>query len=283
MHIIGGSTSINISRDLSKILKIPIVKTINKRFPDDELYIRILDDISGEDIIIVQNTYPDKNIIELLLIQDAVKDAGARTITVIIPYFGYSRQDKQFEKGEPISAKTIAQIISLKANKIITVDPHKEHILNFFTVPSYSCSAIVDLANYLKDKNVDFLLAPDKGALKQIKAAAKIIDCDFDYMEKTRIDGNTIKIKPKNLDVSNKNIAIIDDIISTGGTMAKSIHELKKQGGKKIFVLCTHGLFARDAVDKLISAGCDDIISSDTIYSKFSKVKCAPSISKMIS
>ena len=282
MHIIGGSASINIARDLSKILKIPIAETINKRFPDDELYIRILDDISGEDIIIVQNTYPDKNIIELLLIQDAVKDAGASKITVIIPYFGYSRQDKQFKKGEPISAKTIAQIISLNATKIITVDPHKEHILKFFMVPSYSCSAIDDLANYLKDKNIDFLLAPDKGAIKQIKTAAKIINCDFDYMEKTRIDGNTIRIKPKNLDVKNKNIAIIDDIISTGGTMAKSILELKKQGSKKIYVLCTHGLFARDAVNKLITAGCDDIISTDTIYSKFSKVKCAQSISKII-
>ena len=282
MYIVAGSASKAIAKDLSKELKKPLAKTISKRFPDNELYIRILDDISGEEVIIVQTTYPDPNIVELFLLQDAVKEAGAKKVTVFIPYFGYSRQDKKFEDGEPISAKAIARLISLNADIVITVDPHKECILDFFTVTAHSCSAVPVLAEFLKKKNINMVLAPDKGALARARAASKIIGCKSDYMEKTRLDGKTVKIKPKNLEVLDKNVAIIDDIISTGGTMAKSIKELKKQGAKKIFVACTHGLFAGDAVKKLIDSGCDEIISTDTINSSFSKVKVAPCVSHLL-
>ena len=172
----------------------------------------------------------------------------------------------------------MANLISLNADKVITVDPHKEYILDFFSTSAFSCSAVPELAKYLKDKDIDMVLAPDKGALERVKQASKIIECDFDYMEKTRIDGTTIEIKPKKLNAQNKNVAIIDDIISTGGTMAKSIQELKKHGAKNVFVACTHGLFAGNAVKKLDSAGCDEIISTDTIENEFSKVKTAPCI-----
>jgi len=282
MYIIGGTASKTIAEDMSKKLKIPLAEIITKRFPDNELYIRILDDISGEDVIIVQTTYPDQNIVELFLLQNAVKEAGATKITVIIPYLGYGRQDKKFEDGEPISAKAIANLVSLNADEIITIDPHKEHILNFFSIPTFSCSAVSELAKYLKKNNVNMVLAPDKGALDRARQASTIIGCDFDYMEKTRIDGTTVEIKPKNLDAQDKNVAIIDDIISTGGTMAKSIKELKKHKAKKIFVSCTHGLFAGDAAKKLISAGCDEIISTDTIVNKFSKVRVSPCILQLL-
>jgi ribose-phosphate pyrophosphokinase len=282
MYIIGGTASISVAEKLSQKLKIPIAKTITKRFPDGELYIRILDDISGEDVIIIQTAYPDSNIIELFLLQNAAEEAGAKEITIVIPYIGYSRQDKKFEDGEPISAKAIAHFISLNADKVITVDPHKQHILDFFTIPAFSCSAIPDLAMYLKGKNIDLVLAPDKGALDGAKQAAGIIGCDFDYMDKTRINGKTVIIKPKKIEAKNRNVAIVDDIISTGGTMAKSIQELKKQGANQIYVACTHGLFAGDAVKKLVSAGCTEIISTDTIINDFTKISVASCISKLL-
>ena len=240
---------------------------------------RIVDDISGEHVVIVQTTYPDHNIVELFILQNAVEEAGAKEISVVIPYFGYARQDTKFQEGEPISAKAMAGLISLNADRVITVDPHKEHILDFFSTSAFSCSAVPELAKYLKKKNIDMILAPDKGALERAKKASKIIECDFDYMEKTRIDGTTIEIKPKTLNAKNKNVAIIDDIISTGGTMAKSIQELKKHGAKNVLVACTHGLFTGNAVKKLNSAGCNEIISTDTIKGKFSKVKIVPCIS----
>jgi len=282
MRIISGTTSKSIGEDLSKSLKSRIVDTIIKRFPDGELYIRILDNIQDEDIVLIQNTYPDLNLIELLLMQDAIREAGANKIITIIPYFGYARQDKIFQKGEVISAKSLAKLISINSNQVVTIDPHKEHILDFFSIPASSISAINDLSYYLKDKDLDLILAPDKGAVDRVKNAAKIINCDFDYMEKTRIDGYNIQVKPKNLDVKNKNIAIIDDIISTGGTMAVSINELKKQKAKKIYVCYTHGLFIGDAIRKLNSVKCDEIISTDTILTQFSKVKLANTISRFL-
>jgi ribose-phosphate pyrophosphokinase len=127
------------------------------------------------------------------------------------------------------------------------------------------------------------ILAPDKGAADRAMKASSIISCEYDYMEKTRIDGENVEIKPKNLDVYNKNVAIIDDIISTGETMAKSITHLKKNGVKKIFVACTHGLFVGDSVNKLKSAGCDEIISTDTVMSKYSLIKTASCIIPLIS
>jgi ribose-phosphate pyrophosphokinase len=279
MIIIGGTASKSVAEDISKELNIPMAKTESRRFPDGEFYVRILDDISNEEVVIVQTTYPDENIIELLILQNAVKEANAKESTVIIPYFGYARQDTKFKDGEPVSAKAMAEIIGLNADKIITVDPHKDHIIDFFSTNAYSCSAIPEIAKYLKEKNVDMILAPDKGALVRAKEASMIIGCDFDYMEKTRIDGETIQIKPKKLDAKNKNVAIIDDIISTGGTMAKSIHHLKKHGAKKVMVACTHGLFAGEAIKKLKSSGAVEIIATDTIQSSYSKVKISPILS----
>lgn len=283
MYVIGGNAAKIVARDISDILNIPLADTICKRFPDDEFYFRIKDNISGEDVIIVQTTYPDKNIIELLIIQDAVFEANAKSITVVLPYFGYSRQDKKFEGGEPISARAIAEHISLHADYVVTVDLHKEHLLDFFKAPAYSCSAVTEIAQYLKTKEVDFVLAPDKGAINIAKKASKIINCDYDYLEKTRIDGETVKLQPKNLQTQNMNVAIIDDIISTGGTMAQSINQLKNQGAKKVLVACTHGLFVGGAKEKLLSAGCDEIISTDTIENEFTKVKSAKCIANILS
>ena len=282
MYIISGTASNTVAEELSHILKIPIANTISKRFPDTELYVRILDKIINEHVIIIQTTYPDQNLVELFLLQNAVKEAGAKKITVVIPYYGYARQDTLFQTGEAISAKAIAKLISVNADLVLTVDPHKEHILDFFTTTANSCTAVPEIASYLKQKNLDLILAPDKGALNKAKQASNIVGCDFDYIEKTRIDGKTVEIKPKSLDVKNKNVGIIDDIISTGGTMAKSIKELKIQGATKVYVSCTHGLFAGDAIKKLSQSGCDEIIATDTILSDYSTVKVASSIAPFI-
>ncbi len=283
MYIIGGTASKIVAEELAKKLHCPLAEMIAKRFPDDEFYVRIADDISQDHVIIVQTAYPDHNIVELFLLQNAAKEAGASQITVVIPYMGYARQDTKFQEGEPISAQTIARLVSLQADKVITVDPHKEYILDFFTIPAASCSAVPELAKYLKKQSVDLILAPDKGALERAKNAAIIIGCDYDYMEKKRIDGTTVEIKPKRLNAKDKTVAIIDDIISTGGTMAKSIQHLNEQGANSVLVACTHGLFAGEAVKKLRTAGCTEIIATNTIASDFSIVSIAPCIAQLLS
>ena len=170
----------------------------------------------------------------------------------------------------------------MNADCVITVDPHKDHVLKFFSVPAYSCSAVSTIAQYLKEKNIDFVLAPDKGAKERAKEAATLINCEYDYLEKTRIDGFTVKITPKKLDARGKHVAIIDDIISTGTTMAQSIKELKKQGAKSVSVACTHGLFIGGAKEKLKDAECDEIISTDTIETEYSKVSAAECIAEAL-
>lgn len=282
MYILGGTSAKTIATHLGKRLQLPLLQTTYKRFPDDEFYVRLHDTIAGQDVLIVQTAYPDQRIVELFLMQDAVHDAGAKSISVILPYFGYSRQDKKFEAGEAISARAIAQHISMNADCVITVDPHKDHVLNFFSVPAYSCSAVSTIAQYLKEKNIDFVLAPDKGAKERAKEAAALINCEYDYLEKTRIDGFTVKITPKKLDARGKHVAIIDDIISTGTTMAQSIKELKKQGAKSVSVACTHGLFVGGAKEKLKDAECDEIISTDTIETEYSKVSAAECIAETL-
>jgi ribose-phosphate pyrophosphokinase len=282
MFILGGTSSKKVATNLANRLQQPLLHTTYKRFPDDEFYIRLHDNIAGQDVLIVQTAYPDQKIVELLLIQDAVHDAGAKKVTVVLPYFGYSRQDKKFEDGEAISARAIAQHISLHADYVITVDPHKEHILKFFTVPAYSCSAVSAIAQYLKEKHIDFILAPDKGAKERARETAALINCEYDYLEKTRIDGSTVKVTPKKLDARGRHVAIIDDIISTGSTMAHSIKELKKQGAASVSVACTHGLFVGGAKEKLLSADCDEIIATDTIETEYSKVSAAGCIAETL-
>ncbi len=282
MQLIGGTAGSQLTVKLAALLNRPIVDTTIKRFPDNELYVRINQDISNEDIILVQTTYPDEKIVELLLLQNAVRNAGAAHITTVIPYYGYSRQDKKFKQGEPISAQVLAHHIEIDTDKIITIDPHKEYILDFFTKPAKCVSAISEIAKVLQKKGADMLLAPDKGALGRTQEAASIIGCDCDYLEKTRIDGSTVKMEPKNLDVAGKSIAIIDDIISTGGTMAMAIKELKKQKAKQVFAACTHGLFIGTSVEKLKKAGCDEIIATDTVNNKFSKVSTAPCLISLL-
>ncbi len=282
MYILGGTSAKTIAGNLAAILKQPLLHVTYKRFPDDEFYIRLLDQVAGETVLLVQTAYPDSKIVELLIMEDAVRDAGAKNIIVVLPYFGYSRQDKKFEEGEAVSARAIAQHVSMQADAVITVDPHKDHILQFFSIPAYSCSAVSTIAEYLKEKNIDFILAPDKGAKDRAREAAKLIHCEYDYLEKTRIDGTTVKITPKTLDAKGKRVAIIDDIISTGGTMANSIKELKQQGAKNVSVACTHGLFVGGAKEKLLSAGCDEIIATDTIENDFSKVSAAPCIAETL-
>lgn len=282
MKLIAGSASKDLSKKLADSTSVPMVKTETKRFPDGELYIRIKEDIEDEDITIVQTTYPDENIIELFLLLDAVIRAKANFITVIIPYFGYARQDKQFKKGEPISAEALAKLISTLCDKVITVDPHKEHILEFFSIPAESVSAVPTIASYLHDKQIDMILAPDYGALDRANHAAKQLKCDVDYLDKTRVDGNTISIAPKNLAVKEKTVAIIDDIVSTGGTMAEAIKQLHTQEVDTIYVACTHGLFAGSAIKKLEEAGCKEIIATDTIQTQFSKVSVSEVLNQII-
>ncbi|TLZ47054.1 MAG: ribose-phosphate diphosphokinase, partial [Methanobacteriota archaeon] len=229
----------------------------------------------------VQTTWPDAKIVEFLLLADAIRDAGAQRLTAIVPYYGYGRQDKRFLDGEPVSAKTIAKHIAVDCDELLTMAiPADPDILRTFPIPAREVSGMPALGRYFKSVKVDALLAPDEGAIRQAKEASAVADVTFDFLVKERIDSYTVKIEPKALAVKGKSIAIVDDVISTGGTIATAAKELRKQGARRVIAACVHGLFVDKAEDNL--KACDAVIATDTIQSKYTKVSVAPEFAAAI-
>lgn len=278
-RIIAGSSSPQLATALSETLDVPLAETTVKRFPDGELYVRVHQEM--DEAIIIQNTYPDGNIVELFLLQDAARRMGAHTLRVVLPYYGYGRQDKVFEEGEAVSAAKLADLIEQDADMVATVDPHKEYISEFFDIRAHVVTAVKELAKHFTDR-ADMALAPDRGALQRAKLAAETMGCPYDHLEKTRISGDQVEMQPKKLDVADRHVLIIDDIISTGGTMAAAIRNLKKQGAAEVYAACSHGLFAEGAVERMREAGCDDMVATDTIESRFSQVSAAPPLAAVL-
>ncbi|MDI6917326.1 MAG: ribose-phosphate diphosphokinase [Thermoplasmatales archaeon] len=281
LRIVSGSSSRLLSKRLAEEANADLVDVNIKRFPDRECYVRIMDDLDNENVVLIQNTWPDENIVEFFLLADAIKEFKIKKLTAVIPYFGYARQDKKFNPGEPISVRALIKRIQIDVDKIITVDIHDENVLKWFDIPSINVSGMPAIGEYLKKLNPDIIIAPDDGALQKAKNVADIVGCSYDYFDKKRIDDMHVEMKTKNIDVENKNVAIVDDIISTGGTIITATKNLKKQGAKNVYACCTHGLFAENALEKLQNV-CDKVISTDSIENPASAVSIASEIEKML-
>ncbi len=290
--VIGGPASNNLEQKIAKLLQVPSLKVYHKVFPDNESYIRLdkADIVSNQDVIIVQSLYPpqDKHFVELLLLVDLVRDYNAKSVTTVVPYLAYSRQDKRFLEGEPISVKTILNSLStIGVDYFITVDIHNRDSLKYFKGKgAFDVTAIPVIADYVKE-NIDLndllVLAPDKGALWRAKELASLLGLEYDYLEKFR-DRYTgeVRVKPKSLDVKGKKVLIIDDIISTGGTIALATRESLRQGAREVYVACTHALLVGSAIKKLKNAGITRLIATDTMPSPYSSVSVAPVIAKKL-
>jgi len=199
----------------------------------------------------------------------------------VVPYFGYGRQDKRFLEGEAVSAKTIAKHIAVDCDELLTMAiPANPEILKTFPLPTQEVSGMPAIGRYLKSAKVDVLLAPDQGALRLAKEASSVAGVPFDFLVKKRIDSYTVKIEPKALDVRGKSVGIVDDVISTGGTIAKAAKELKTQGARRVIAACVHGLFVGPAEANL--KVCDDVIATDTVLSPHTKVSVAPEFAAAI-
>jgi len=285
MKVVGGSASVPLARGIAKEVRAGFVDVALEKhpggFPDGERYVRLLGAVAGEHVVLVQTTHPDPMIVELLLLADAIRDAGARRITAVVPYFGYGRQDKRFLDGEPISAKTIAKHIAVDCNELLTMAiPANPEILRTFPLPTREVSGMPAIGRYLKSAKVDVLLAPDEGALRLAKEASAVAGVPFDFLVKERIDSYTVKIEPKALAVNGKSVGIVDDVISTGGTIATAAQELRAQGARRVIAACVHGLFVGKAEANL--KACDEVIATDTVLSPHTKVSVAPEFAAAI-
>ena len=275
--VIGGNASRDLAKRIARRLKATYVGTQTKVFPDGESKITFGRIPKKSTVIVVQSTYPpvDTNLLQALSIISEARKSSSK-IYAIIPYMGYARQDKQFLGGEVITMSIVAKMIKMAgAKKAIFVDIHSKTALNHFKIPKENVSAIPELAKYFKKMKLTnpLVVSPDLGGSLRAKKFASLLNTDFVALKKSR-DRNTgkVQIRSSKADVRGRDLVVIDDIISTGGSVVKATQFLKRQKCKRVFVACTHGLFIGDAVKKIKKAGVSQIISTNTIPGNTSKV-----------
>jgi len=302
MPVVSGSSGRDVATSLAPLMGMQYIELESRRFPDGEGYVRVpsdaIDAVRSEPVVLVSNTYPDSGIVNTVLLLEAIaevrrgnlsnlkgeepqkmEDVGSG-VYLAIPYYGYSRQDKRFSKGEAVSARVIADILARGCDGIAILDLHEPAVLEGMEVPIEFVSSMPEIADLLQTEvSPDFVLSPDKGAIARATEVAGLIGCDFSYLEKTRIDAHTIEHTPKNLDVDGKVVAIVDDMISTGGTICRASDALRRQGATEVHAACTHGLFTGGAILRL-SNHVDGVHSTDSLPNPRAVVSAAPALAR---
>lgn len=278
--IFSGSSNLPLAQKVSKKSKITLGNIDIGKFSDSEIDVWVKDEVNNSNVFVVQsNSLPvNDNIIELALIADALRRSGALKITAVIPYFGYSRKEKQSRRGEPISAKVVADLITSSGiNKVICLDLHADAIVGFFNVPVIYLSALNVLAQAVKkEKLVDpIVVSPDTGGVKRARNFATLLNAPMAVMEKHRhVDKrDKMEILSMSGEVSGDTAVLVDDVISTGGTIIENANALKAKGVKKIIVCATHGVFAGNAIKNLEASPIDKVIVTDSINSNVKSPK----------
>lgn len=288
INLIAGNSSNDLARKISKKLKANLVKSEVKIFPDGESKITLKGKLSKSKTIVVQSIYPpvDSNLIQALSLISKAKEYSTEVI-VVVPYLGYARQDREFLPGEIATMKVLGQLFKgAGASKIIVVDIHSKIGLKHFKIKSENLSAIPDLARYFQKINLKnpLVVSPDQGGKERAKEFADKFGSDFIALKKQR-DRKTgkVQIKTGGLDeVIGRDLILVDDMISTGGSIIKATEFLKKQKCNRVFVTCTHALLMNGAEKKIRKAGVTRIISANTIPGNSSIVDVSSTIAKAI-
>ncbi|MCX8147000.1 MAG: ribose-phosphate diphosphokinase [Candidatus Woesearchaeota archaeon] len=286
--VIGFDESKHIAKKISKELKFKYVGAVVRKFPDGESYTRIYNEkLKGKKVFLVLSLdNPNDKIVTLIFLAHHIRALGALKICLIAPYLCYMRQDKQFRKGEVVSNKAIADLFNKYFDEIITVDPHLHRIKNLnqiFKIKTKKVSAVPLIANFVKKKCKNpFIFGPDYESYQWAKKVAKIIGCGVDILKKHRYSSESVRIKIKEkLNLKDKDVVIVDDIISTGHTMMEVIRDAKKLGAKRVLCICIHGLFVENALNKIKKLNAE-VYSTNTILSEVSKIDISKSIIQSI-
>jgi len=275
--VVAGSASKDLGKRIARRLKAPYVEAKTRVFPDGESKITFGRIPKNSIVLVIQSTYPpvDTNLLQILSIISQARKASSK-IYAIIPYMGYARQDRQFLSGEVVTMSIVAKMLEVAgAKKVVVVDIHSKTALNHFKISKESVSAIPELAKYfkkLKLKNA-LVVSPDMGGALRAKKFASLLNTDFITLKKSRNrKTGKVRIQSSKVGVRGKDLILVDDIISTGGSIVRATQFLKRQKCKRIFVACTHGLFIGDAERKIKKAGVSQIVSTNTIPRGTSKV-----------
>jgi ribose-phosphate pyrophosphokinase len=293
ISIISGPSSSQLADNIASYLNMEAVSVNLHIFSDGESKIRIMKNLENKTCVIIQSIYPptDRHLLQLLMIAEKCTDDGAARVLAVAPYMGYARQDKAFLDGEIISIAVVAKLLKgCGISGLITVEVHSMRALSYFTMSVQNISSVPLLACYtekiLKLDN-PLIVSPDHGGIKRAEEFAKILKADMISLEKYR-DRNTgeIRVEETNkLDyriIEGRDAILVDDIISTGGTVIKACELLRKNKSNKVYAMCTHALFTSEAAQKMKAAGIEEIIATNSIPNEFARVDLTPIICSIL-
>jgi ribose-phosphate pyrophosphokinase len=279
--IVSGARSQVLAARLAEETGQPLARVAYDRFPDGELRVNVPVTDTDHAVVVASTTDSDAHV-QLLQLQDALREAGVTDITTILPYLGYARQEDAFVDGDTISIRAIARAVSTGTDRVLTVNPHDTAVTDHFSVPATAVDAAGRLADPLpEDLSDPLFLGPDEEALDLAEAACRSYgEGDVDYFEKTRYSPTDVEIDPRDVAVAGRTVVLTDDVIETGTTMSEALAVLDERGAERVFATCVHPLLARNAVLELSAAGVETIYGSDTIERAISEVSVAPALAQ---
>ena len=279
MKIVSGNSNLPLAKKISTHLGVPLVDATIKKFPDKEIFVEIKENVRGEDVFVIQSTsFPaNDHVMELLITIDALKRGSAKRIAAIVPYYGYARQDRKSGPRTPISAKLLANLISVAgANRALMVDLHAGQIQGFFDIPTDNLFAapvfISDIKKKFKSENT-IIVSPDVGGVVRARAIAKRVDCDLAIIDKRRERASVSEVMNIIGEVKDKDCILIDDICDTAGTLTNAALALKNDKAKSVYAYITHGVLSDPAIERIENSPIDKMIITDSILARDDVIK----------
>jgi len=279
IKLLTGNSHKSLAQDVSKSMGINLTDTTVTTFSDGEISVQINENVRGSDVFVLQSTcYPvNSNIMELLLLTDALKRASAGRITAVIPYYGYGRQDRKVQPRVPISSKLVADLITAAGcNRILTVDLHAGQIQGFFNIPVdhlYATPVLIDYIQRCEFKNL-VVVSPDAGGVERARAFAKKLNAKLAIIDKRREKANVSQVMNVIGNVKDRDALLLDDMIDTAGTIVQAAQALKDQGASRVFAACTHAVLSGPAIDRINDSPIEELIVTNTIPLETKKEKC---------
>jgi ribose-phosphate pyrophosphokinase len=286
MKLVTGNSNRPLAQAVASYLELPLTDCTVKRFADKEVYVEVHENVRGEDVFILQSTsYPaNDNLMELLIIADALRRSSARRVTAVLPYFGYARQDRKSAPRTPISAKLVSNLITeAGANRVLTLDLHAAQIQGFFDIPTDNLTAAPVMVRDIKDnydvKNV-MVVSPDVGGVVRARNVASRIGANLAIVDKRRPRAGVSEVMNIIGDVSGQTCILIDDIVDSGGTLVNAAEALLKAGAKEVSAYITHGVLSEGAAERIAASKLKELVVTDSIL-ETEATKAAANIRRM--
>jgi ribose-phosphate pyrophosphokinase len=279
LKLFGGTANEDLTREVCDYLAISPGQMVNKSFSDGEIRVEIEENVRGRDTFILQSTCSpvNDNLMQLLIITDALKRASAASITAVIPYYGYARQDRKVKPRVPISAKLVADLITVSGvNRVISIDLHAGQIQGYFNIPVDNLFAAPILLNYIRNNFEDNLsiISPDAGGVERARAFAKRLNASLAIIDKRREEPNVAEAMNVVGDVRGKTAIILDDMVDTGGTLVKSAEALIENGAENVYACCTHSVLSGGATQKIVESPIETLLTTNTIPLRKEAAEC---------